>query len=200
VVAAAVILPARLALRVRIDDSKRLTALQRREAFPAILRHAAVGIGIVPSGAIDRENVLEASLCAMAEAVAELAPQPELVLVDGNRAPRISVPCWPIVGGDRNSLTIACASIVAKVIRDSLMTFYHNLFPAYRFDHHKGYGTALHFRMLMRHGPSVLHRFSFAPVSRVAGMAWPFPWRKTPQDHGSVSLERKVACQHPELV
>jgi ribonuclease HII len=168
VVAAAVVLRRRRALGTRIDDSKRLTARQRERAYQAILRQAIVGIGIVSPEAIDADNILRATLQAMAQAVRDLACVPQVILIDGNCAPNVPVPCWPIVGGDRLSYSIACASIVAKVTRDSLMAFYHRLFPAYRFDQHKGYGTALHRMALERWGPSFLHRVSFRPVSERA--------------------------------
>ena len=178
VVAAAVILPARLAmlevggsrrpLRVRIDDSKRLSARQRALAYQAILAHAIVGVGIVPADSIDADNIRQATLQAMVKAVADLAIQPELVLVDGCDAPPVNLPCRPIIGGDRSSYPIACASIIAKVTRDRLMEFYHRLFPAYRFDQHKGYGTSLHHHALTQHGPSFLHRLTFAPVAAVS--------------------------------
>jgi len=163
VVAAAVILPAPLR-RVRIDDSKRLSALQRARAFDAILRRARVGVGVVCAEEIDRVNILRATLAAMAQAVGELRPAPELVLVDGNTAPPIPMACWPIIGGDRRYGLIACASIVAKVVRDELMAFYHELYPAYEFIRHKGYGTSLHAERLAALGPSLLHRHSFEPV------------------------------------
>ena len=101
----------------------------------------------------------------MEEAVAHLARRPDLVLVDGRDVPSVSVPCWPIIGGDRLSYPIACASIIAKVTRDSLMVFYHRLFPEYRFDAHKGYGTPAHRDALRLHGPSPLHRMSFRPLA-----------------------------------
>ena len=166
VVAAAVILrDRRRRLPVRIDDSKRLTALQRTRAFAHILHHADVGVGIVSAEEIDRRSILAATLAAMQHAVHELSPAPDLVLVDGLTAPPLEMPAWPIVHGDARSYPIACASIVAKVLRDSLMAFYHRLLPAYQFDRHKGYGTAVHARVLHERGPSWLHRMSVQPVA-----------------------------------
>ena len=176
VVATAVILPARLTalgaggttrrlLPVRIDDSKRLSPRQRVLAYHIIMKQAIVGVGIVPADSIDADNILQATLQAMVKAVADLSIRPELVLVDGCDAPPIGLPCRPIIGGDRLSYPIACASIIAKVTRDRLMEFYHRLFPAYRFDRHKGYGTALHLHALRTYGPSALHRMTFAPVA-----------------------------------
>ena len=166
VVAAAVLLRRRR-LPVRIDDSKRLTARQRTLAYSHILRHADVGVGIVSAEEIDRRSILAATLTAMQQAIHQLSPAPDLVLVDGLITPSLSMPAWPIVHGDARSYPIACASIVAKVVRDSLMEFYHRLLPVYEFAQHKGYGTAVHARVLAEWGPSWLHRFSFQPVAHV---------------------------------
>lgn len=163
VVAAAVILR-RKRLPVAIDDSKRLTARQRLRAFPVIARYADVGFGIVSSEEIDRRNILQATLLAMQDAVRNLPSVPDLVLVDGVSVPLLSVPCRAIVRGDQHEYVISCASIMAKVLRDSLMSFYHELLPSYAFNQHKGYGTALHARRLAECGPCVFHRHSFRPV------------------------------------
>ena len=164
VVAAAVILPARR-LRVRIDDSKRLTPRQRLQAFRVILKHAEVGFGIVCAAEIDRRNILQASLLAMCDAVGDLPAPPDLVLADGPYAPPLTIPCRPVIHGDQRHRAIAAASIMAKVLRDHLMTCYHRVLPDYGFHRHKGYGTPLHARQLQRFGPSPLHRMSFAPVA-----------------------------------
>ena len=164
VVAAAVILRTS-PLPVRIDDSKRLTRLQRAKAFRLILEHAEVGIGIVCAEEIDRMNILQASLLAMRHAVDDLGVPADLILVDGPFVPRVAPPCWPVVHGDRLSYVIGCASIVAKELRDRLMEFYHELAPAYAFHRHKGYGTALHAAQLRQLGPSLFHRRSFRPVA-----------------------------------
>jgi ribonuclease HII len=167
VVAAAVVL-LRPKLSVRIDDSKRLTRLQRARAFDAILDHADVGIGVVCAEEIDRRNILQATFLAMRAAVADLGASPDLVIVDGHLAPPVEPPCWPIVGGDRLSYRIACASIIAKEFRDRLMEFYHQLAPAYAFHLHKGYGTSQHALLLRQHGPSIFHRRTFQPVAEAA--------------------------------
>jgi len=164
VVAAAVILSRRLS-GIRIDDSKRLTPRQRERAYAALLESARIGVGIVHAGLIDHHDIRQATLRAMEQAVAQLALRPDVILVDGRDVPSVAVPCWPIVGGDGISYLIACASIVAKVTRDHLMRFYHRLFPEYRFDAHKGYGTLLHLEALRRYGPSPLHRMSFRPLA-----------------------------------
>ena len=163
-------------LSVRIDDSKRLTPRQRAAAFDVILRHASVGFGIVDARHIDSMNILQATLRAMQHAVQDLPERPDVVLVDGPIAPQLELPCWPIVRGDQQSYVIACASIMAKVLRDALMTFYHTLAPQYGFDQHKGYGTALHAQQLKRFGPSLFHRSSVRPVAHaVSRQAIPTP-------------------------
>ena len=172
VVAAAVILHRRR-LSVRIDDSKRLTANQRERAFRTILEHADVGFGIVCAQQIDQLNILQASLTAMRQAIEDLPRPPALVLVDGPIVPRITIPCRPIIHGDRREYVISCASIMAKVLRDRLMAFYHRLDPAYAFHRHKGYGTPLHAARLSLCGPSVFHRRTFRPVRDVVAAQEP---------------------------
>ena len=165
VVAAAVILRT-APLPVRVDDSKRLTSAQRDRAFGAILRHAEVGFGIASVDEIDRMNILQATLLAMRRALLDLPTPAEAAVIDGPFIPDVPMPCQPIVHGDRLNYAISCASIVAKVFRDRLMAFYHDLAPAYGFRQHKGYGTALHAERLTAFGPSVFHRASFEPVRR----------------------------------
>lgn len=165
VVCAAVVLRTARLPRARIDDSKRLSPLQRTRAFEAILACADVGVGIACADEIDRFNILQATLQAMVQAVDDLSVRPNLVLVDGSIAPPLTIPCWPVVGGDARSPLIACASIIAKVLRDRLMHFYHRLYPSYQFHQHKGYGTILHARLLELWGPCPLHRLSFQPVA-----------------------------------
>ncbi len=163
VVAAAVILRRRR-LPARIDDSKRLTKGLRERAFAVILEHAEISFGIACADEIDSHNILQATFLAMRRAVEGLPTPPALVLVDGHLAPPIEPPCRPIVGGDATCYVISCASIMAKVFRDSLMEFYHRLHPRYGFNRHKGYGTSLHAERLRRFGPSVFHRQTFRPV------------------------------------
>lgn len=171
VVAAAVILARRLPGTVRIGDSKRLTPLQRERAFHAIAERGLVGIGIVSSPDIDRINILQATFQAMRLAVADLPQAPDAILVDGDRAPQFPAPAFPFIGGDRRSTLIGCASIMAKVLRDRLMTFYDGLAPDYGFHAHKGYGTAAHAERLRAHGPCVFHRHSFRPILEICGPA-----------------------------
>jgi ribonuclease HII len=190
VVAAAVVL-GRRRLAIRVDDSKRLTPLQRERAFHAIQESGHVGIGIVCSGDIDRLNILQATFQAMRLAVEDLADAPDAVLVDGPHTPALAVPAYPFVRGDARSYVIACASIMAKVFRDRLMTFYHDLAPDYAFHLHKGYGTAAHADRLKQFGPCLFHRRSFHPVLEAAS-AWftPAPASasepNTPQEPSSV--------------
>ena len=153
-------------LPVRIDDSKRLTRLQRERAFSVILESAHVGFGIIPADGVDRLNILQASLLAMQEAIRDLRIRPDLILIDGPVVPASEIPCRPLIGGDRRSYAIACASIMAKVLRDRLMVFYHQLAPDYAFDRHMGYGTSLHQARLQALGPSVFHRMTFRPVAK----------------------------------
>ncbi|MBI4342579.1 MAG: ribonuclease HII [Candidatus Omnitrophica bacterium] len=167
VVAAAVILRSR-PQGVRIDDSKRLTARQRERAYAVILRCADVGIGLASPEEIDHLNILQATLMAMRRAILDLPAPPDVLLIDGTIAPAVPIPCRPIAHGDRLSEVIGCASIVAKVVRDRLMHFYHDLLPQYAFDQHKGYGTPLHTERLRQFGPSLLHRLTFEPVRRSA--------------------------------
>jgi len=163
VVAAAVILDP-LAIPPGLNDSKKLTQAQREALFEPIIQTARVGVGIAEVVRIDRDNILQASLWAMAEALRALDGV-SLALVDGNRAPILSCKVRTIIGGDAKSLSIAAASIVSKVTRDRIMIAHDASYPAYGFARHKGYGTAFHLAALAQHGPTPLHRKSFAPVA-----------------------------------
>ena len=171
VVAAAVILPARCRL-LGIDDSKQLPAKDRELVYTAILEHAVgVGIGSADVAEIDRLNILEATRLAMRRAIDQLAPPPDYILIDAVVLPGVNVPTRPIIKGDSLSVSIAAASIIAKVTRDRLMARYHEIFPEYGFLSHKGYGTAEHLERLARHGPCSIHRRTFAPVQEVMSVA-----------------------------
>jgi ribonuclease HII len=163
VVAAAVIFHAHEA-PPGIDDSKKLSAERREALFDAILATAHVGIGEASVAEIDRLNILAATLLAMQRAVAALGIAPDHALVDGNRKPSLNCPITTLVKGDARSLSIAAASIVAKVTRDRMMIRYCDDYPGYGFARHKGYGTAQHQAALTRLGPCAIHRLSFAPV------------------------------------
>jgi ribonuclease HII len=123
-----------------------------------------VGIGIADVARIDRDNILQATYWAMAEALAGLPALPSVALVDGNRTPKLPCPVRTIVDGDAKSLSIAAASIIAKVTRDRIMASLDEEFPCYGFASHKGYGTAAHLATLRQHGPCIHHRMSFKPV------------------------------------
>lgn len=164
VTAAAVILdPARLPEGV--NDSKALRPKQRDAAFEQIMSTAlAVSVAFVTAAEIDAINIRRAALAAMARAVSGLALTPAFVLVDGRDAPPISCPCRPIIKGDATSLSIAAASIVAKVARDAMMRRLAALYPDYGFDANAGYAAPRHLEALRRIGPTPIHRFSFAPL------------------------------------
>jgi ribonuclease HII len=168
VVAAAIILPARMAraLSSAIDDSKRLPPDVRESLSAALLKVATVGIGTASVAEIDEINILRASLLAMHRAVEALAVTPAMALVDGNQKPPLSLPCRMIVGGDGLELSIAAASIIAKVHRDRLMTDLHQAHPHYGWHSNAGYATPSHRAALRRHGPCIHHRRSFAPVAQ----------------------------------
>ena len=151
-------------LRAMITDSKLLKTEQRTALQPAILASANAAVGIATVAEIDSMNILQATLLAMRRAVARLADVPDLALVDGNRAPRLPCPVRTVVGGDRKSLSIAAASIVAKVTRDRLMARLVADYPSYGWERNAGYGTAEHQAALARLGPCVHHRRSFRPI------------------------------------
>lgn len=163
VVAAAVILDPS-SVPHGLNDSKKLSAGQREALFDTILKSSRVGIGIAEAEQIDRDNILAATLWAMADAVSRLGDV-SIALVDGNRLPTLKCQVTTIVGGDARSLSIAAASIVAKVTRDRIMQAHDTTLPQYGFARHKGYGTALHAAALELHGPSPIHRMSFKPVA-----------------------------------
>ena len=148
-----------------VDDCKRLPVAERERLYEAILDLATVSVAVASRLRVDRMNILRASLWAMGRAVAGLSRPPHHVLVDGNLLPPgLPCPAEAIVGGDTLSVSIAAASIVAKVTRDRLMARVGQAFPDYGFEHHKGYSTAAHFAALRVHGPCPHHRQSFAPV------------------------------------
>ena len=169
VVAAAVVLPARGVPR-GIDDSKKLPAGERARLYARLRDCAIVGVGIVEPAEIDTLNIYWATMKAMTLAVDELARTlgdvPGHVLVDGNRLPRWSYAATAIVGGDAQSRSIAAASIVAKHTRDQIMIAAAESHPQYGWHSNKGYGCPAHLRALREHGPSPLHRRSFAPVAQ----------------------------------
>lgn len=148
-----------------INDSKQLTAETREALFPKICNVAYVGVGIIDVETIDRLNIYHATHAAMAAAIAKLETPPSAVLVDGNRYPKLDMPAEALIGGDAISISIAAASIVAKVTRDRLMHRLALEYPGYGFERHMGYGVPEHLAALARLGPTPHHRRSFAPVA-----------------------------------
>jgi ribonuclease HII len=165
VVAAAVILPEAFRLP-GLTDSKQLSAAVRERLFLALRtdRAVTVGVGMAPAWEIDQVNILQATHRAMQRALGTLEWQPEHVLVDGLPVPSLALPHTAIVRGDAQSLSIAAASVIAKVTRDRLMEGWHLRFPHYGFDRHRGYPTKEHLERLCAYGPCPIHRRSFAPV------------------------------------
>jgi ribonuclease HII len=170
VVAAAVVLD-RHNIPDGIADSKTLDVEDRRAVYQAIVATAEVAIGVAEVDRIDAENILNASLWAMAETVARLPRAPRLLLVDGNKPPAVPCATRCIVRGDARCLSIAAASIVAKVARDAMMAEIARSYPNYGFDRHKGYGTREHHAAIARYGITPHHRRSFKPVQLALGLA-----------------------------
>ncbi len=164
VVAAAVILDPKTA-PTGLDDSKRLSATARARLYDEIIEAHQVGVGIADVARIDSDNILQATLWAMSRALEGVGCSPSAALVDGNRAPKLGCPCRTVIGGDHLSLSIAAASIIAKVTRDRLMEALAREHPAYGWERNKGYGTKLHAEALARHGVTPHHRRSFKPVA-----------------------------------
>lgn len=164
VVAAAVILPEHFSLP-GLTDSKKLSERRRQSLYPEIYQQArAVGIGVASTDEIDRLNILQATLLAMSRAISRLSFSPDHLLIDGISPVPLNISQQCIKQGDSRSLSIAAASVVAKVMRDRIMLSYHRQLPAYGFSFHKGYGTLQHRDAIARFGPSFLHRKTFAGV------------------------------------
>ena len=152
-----------------LNDSKKLTEAKRDTLFDVMNEWAEeerlyIGVGIADVERIDRDNILKASLWAMGEAVSHLTVRPRSVLVDGNKLPELPVPALALVKGDSRSLSIAAASIIAKVTRDRMMVELSEAFPAYKWASNKGYGTKDHQLALAEHGVTEHHRRSFKPI------------------------------------
>ncbi len=161
VYAAAVLLPRGYAIE-GLNDSKKLSELKRERLFDLICASAvSYGIARAEVEEIEERNILNATFLAMNRAIAQLSPQPELALIDGNRNSGISIPSRCIVKGDSRCADIAAASILAKVSRDRYMLEMADRYPEYAFERHKGYGTKLHYERLREYGPSPIHRLSF---------------------------------------
>ena len=165
VVAAAVIFPSKVNIP-GLNDSKKLSANKREELFPKIQEiSVAFGLAVVDQKVIDKINILQAARLAMKQAVETLKITPGLLLIDGNQKIDSTLNQWAIVKGDSRSLSIAAASVLAKVTRDRIMDGYHKLYPQYEFNRHKGYGTRLHRNLIQEHGPCPIHRSTFKGVS-----------------------------------
>ena len=161
VVAGAVILPEDCQI-LYLNDSKKLTERRRELLYEEIMEKAvAVGLGVVSQERIDEINILQATYEAMRQAIAGLSVQPDLLLNDAVTIPGVEINQVPIIKGDAKSVSIAAASILAKVTRDHMMVEYDTLFPEYGFAKHKGYGTAAHIAALKEYGPTPIHRRSF---------------------------------------
>jgi ribonuclease HII len=174
VVAAAVILPLEedcLSIFVGVRDSKQLLPRARESLYQVIMQHAvAVAVGFGSVALIDERNILQATKYAMRAAIAQLSTAPQALLLDALMLSDISLPQRSIIKGDASCLSIAAASIVAKVTRDRLMLQLHEQYPAYGFAQHKGYGTEAHLAALHEHGACPIHRRSFAPVRDLFGL------------------------------
>jgi ribonuclease HII len=155
-----------------IDDSKKLSAAARDKAFAELRAQRLVGtldyaLGAASVHEIDRINILAATHLAMIRALARLKTRPRAALIDGNRAPKtMTMPFECVVGGDAKSLSIAAASICAKVVRDRIMNLLAVRYPAYDWASNKGYGSARHIESIVARGPTPHHRLSFAPLSQ----------------------------------
>ena len=161
VVAGAVILPPDCQI-LYLNDSKQLTQKRREELYDQIMEQAvAVGVGIVGPGRIDEINILQATYEAMRQAVGQLTVKPDVLLNDAVTIPGLSQRQVPIIKGDAKSLSIAAASVIAKVTRDRLMAEYDELMPEYGFAAHKGYGSSAHIAAVKKYGPSPIHRRTF---------------------------------------
>jgi ribonuclease HII len=148
-----------------LRDSKKLTEAKRDALAPLIKAQAmAWAIAEASEAEIDKINILQASMLAMKRAIEALSVSPTLALIDGNRCPVLKIQAIAIIGGDDKEDAISAASILAKTARDAALVQLHAAYPQYAFDQHKGYGTALHLERLREHGPSPVHRRSFAPV------------------------------------
>jgi len=170
VVAAAVILDPQRIPR-GLNDSKKLTAAEREALYLKVTATAQFAIAVASPARIDRDNILRASLWALARAVAALPVRPKLVFVDGRDRIDVGCDCEAVISGDALLSSIAAASIVAKVVRDRLMTCLGAAYPGYGFERHMGYSVPEHFAALEKLGPTIHHRRSFAPVAEALGLS-----------------------------
>ena len=161
VVAGAVILPKGLTIPY-LNDSKQLSEKKRERLYDEIMEKAvSVGVGVISPRRIDEINILQATYEAMRMAITQLSIKPDILLNDAVRIPQVDIPQVPIIKGDGKSLSIAAASVIAKVTRDRMMVEYDKLLPQYGFAGHKGYGSAAHIEAIKNYGPSPIHRATF---------------------------------------
>lgn len=163
VVAAAVVLkPGAEIFIPEVNDSKKISEKKREKLYDKIIENSLYhAIGVVDVDYIEKYNILQATFLAMKKAVEQIKPEPELVLVDGNRLPDLKAKAEFVIKGDSKSASIAAASIVAKVTRDRMMIDFHEKYPNYGFDRHKGYGTKEHYSNIIKYGVTPIHRMSF---------------------------------------
>lgn len=167
VVAAAVIMPPDYR-NAEINDSKQLTPLLRERLFVEIKNAAlSFAVSIISPAEIDKIGILNATKLAMRQAVLKLDPEPDFILIDAVSINLDGIPQKGIIRGDEKVFSIAAASIIAKVSRDRLMVKYHRQFPQYGFNQHMGYGTEIHLKAILKHGPSPIHRMTFAPLKTI---------------------------------
>ena len=171
VVAACVLVSPEFEIKKNIQDvrdSKKLSEKKREMLFDLIHKHfLEVGVGICDHQTVDKINILQASFLAMKKALGCLRQKPSFIILDGKfPIPNISLKQQPVIKGDANVFSIAAASIVAKVVRDRIMRGWHDKYPQYGFDCHKGYGTKMHLASIEKYGPCPIHRLSFAPIKK----------------------------------
>ncbi len=171
VVAAACIIPEGV-LIAGVNDSKQLTPEERASLYQILIQDERIsyGVGIIDSQTIDKINIFQATIAAMLMAISKLPKAPDVLFVDGMKLPHPSIPAKKIIDGDAKSQSIAAASIIAKETRDRLMVEFHQQWPLYGFNQHKGYGTEKHLEALKTHGPCPIHRKSYEPVKVLLGI------------------------------
>lgn len=150
-----------------LNDSKKLSSSKRDDLYAEIIANAKVGVGIASAAEIDEINILEATKLAMQRAIAALSILPDLALIDGNKAPKLPCPAQTIIGGDAKSLSIAAASIIAKVTRDKVMSELAKIHPEYGWERNAGYGTKHHQEALAKYGITAHHRKSYKPIKKI---------------------------------
>ena len=184
-----------------INDSKKLTDRRRRELYDSIRAQAlAVGVGTIGPDIIDDINIYNATKLAMKRALLDLQSPPDFLLIDAVKLYDISISTLSTPKGDERSVSIAAASIIAKVFRDDVMISYAERYPEYRFSSHKGYGTAAHLDALRKFGPTELHRFSYSPVRECMrnGNQGYYPQKYSWNPIGNSKDRKSAPCQGPE--